>query len=212
MNVIRECTNPDCTFRYPDLNIQTQTAYCPKCGATAVIREYFSRSDRQGSDIEISNIAAEFQVVLDNIRSIYNVGSIFRTADGFGIRKIHLCGITPTPANPRFLKTGLMPENQIEWEHHPNGLIFLRVLKQAGFQIFAIENIQNSVPLYSCERISVKPPVALIAGNENIGIDPEILRNCDIILSIPMLGHKQSFNVAVALGITLSYFYSLLVI
>jgi len=212
MNVIRECTNPECRFRYPDFNIQSKVAYCPKCGANSDIKEYLPVNKNHALNINNSDISIEFQIVLDNIRSIYNVGAMFRTADGFGIRRIYLCGITPTPENPRFSKTGLMHEQQIPWEYHPNSLILLHTLKQEDFQIITIENTQKSKSLYSLKRKTVSTQVALIVGNESVGVDPEILRECDEILSIPMLGSKQSFNVAIALGIALSYFQSLLIL
>ena len=114
MNVFRECTNPECRFRYPDLNSPHTKAYCPKCGQIAEIRETIDLDSPEADKPALKPAGSGFKVILDNIRSLYNVGSIFRTSDGFGVDELLLCGITPTPDHPRFSKTSLGAE-----KNHP---------------------------------------------------------------------------------------------
>ena len=143
-------------------------------------------------------------LILDNIRSVYNVGSIFRTADAFGITKIYICGTTPAPLD-RFgrkrkdlAKVALGAENYIEWEYCENTEDILKKLKKDGFQIIAIEQNKKSVGL---NEVKLKSNTAIIVGNEVEGIKKEILDLCDIIAEIPMKGRKESLNVSVAFGI-----------
>jgi 23S rRNA (guanosine2251-2'-O)-methyltransferase len=205
--VIRECTNSACGFRYPDLESDHEKAYCPKCGHEALIQERISPENALPQ--EIGRSTNKIKVVLDNIRSIYNTGSIFRTADGFGVEELLLCGITPTPQNQRFSKTSLGSEEKVKWSYHPNALKVCQEFQNAGNKIIALESTRNSISLYETGKDQLKKPFVLVVGNENIGVDPAILRISDRVLSIPMLGIKESFNVATAFGIAISYFYSL---
>jgi tRNA G18 (ribose-2'-O)-methylase SpoU len=141
-------------------------------------------------------------VILDNIRSAYNVGSIFRTADGLGVKKLYLCGITPTPKEMNALrKTALGAENTIPWEYHSDGLNVTKNIKDQGYHLIALERTANSLfindfrPDPSDQRI-----IALVLGNEKAGVDPGILALCDEVLALPMMGEKASLNVAVAFG------------
>jgi len=143
-------------------------------------------------------------VVLDNIRSVYNVGSIFRTSDALGIDTIYLCGVTPTPID-RFgrtrkdlAKVALGAERDIEWKYVKDALIIVKKLKKEGFQIIAIEQDRRSV---DPKKIKVKYPVALVMGNEVDGVDKKIIKCADVIAEIPMSGKKESLNVSVAFGI-----------
>ncbi len=143
-------------------------------------------------------------VVLDNIRSVYNVGSIFRTADALGVDKIFLCGTTPTPKD-RFgrmrsdlAKVALGAEKGIEWEYAESTEDVLKRLKKGKFQIIAIEQAKNSIDY---KEIKTKGNVAIIMGTEVDGINKETLKLCDIIAEIPMAGEKESLNVSVAFGI-----------
>ncbi len=141
------------------------------------------------------------EIVLDNIRSTFNVGAIFRTADGAGISKIHLCGITPAPTNTKVHKTALGAQNSIPYEIHRNSLDLIKQLKQDGKRIWALEKTETS---QNIQEIKIKPEdqkTVLILGNEIIGIDPEVLALSDLQLHIPMVGLKGSLNVAIAFGI-----------
>lgn len=150
-------------------------------------------------------------VVLHNIRSVHNVGSIFRTADAAGVDKVYLSGITPTPLDrfgkirPQFAKISLGAEKNIRWEKCVSTTWLLDKLKSlpagGGYKIFAIEQAENSIPYH---RVKVKgrgAKVALVLGNEVRGLSPAILRRADKILEIPMRGRKESLNVSVAFGI-----------
>ena len=143
-------------------------------------------------------------VVLDNIRSVHNVGSIFRTADALGVSKIYLCGCTPTPTD-RFgrerqdlAKTALGAEKTIAWEYSKDTLSVLVGLKKKKFQIVVIEQDEKSE---DCRKIKVKSKIALILGNEVDGVSKDVLKKADDIAEIPMFGKKESLNVSVSFGI-----------
>lgn len=137
-------------------------------------------------------------VVLDNIRSRENVGSIFRTADAAGISKIYLCGITPTPPHEKISKTALGSEKWIPWEHHKQTWRLLEKLKKDKMNIVGIEQAKGSVNIFDFKP---KRPLVLIVGNEVKGLSPKILSYADKKIFIPMHGKKESLNVAVAFGI-----------
>jgi tRNA G18 (ribose-2'-O)-methylase SpoU len=161
-------------------------------------------STEPGSSID-SPGGWKLEAMLDNIRSTWNVGSMFRTADGTGIRKIYLCGITPTPENPKIGKTALGAELTIPWERSNNGVEMVSSLKSQGYRIWAMEDIPKAVCLYEMVDVHLDTPIVLIVGNEVCGVDPGIIEMCDEVISIPMLGKKQSYNVAVAFGMAASF-------
>ena len=162
-------------------------------------------------NVKISNAKLNLVVVLHNIRSVHNVGSIFRTADATGVKKIYLCGITPTPIDrfgrPRkdFTKVSLGAEKSVEWEkvsaRKINGLF--RDLKSRKYEILAVEQSPRSILYYkhSVYERSCINGVALVLGNEVKGLPQPVLKRADRILEIPMRGKKESLNVAVAFGI-----------
>ncbi|MBL8013109.1 MAG: RNA methyltransferase [Candidatus Omnitrophica bacterium] len=139
-----------------------------------------------------------FCVVLNGIRSLYNVGSIFRTADGIGIEKIWLCGITGYPPQSGIAKTALGAQDNVSWEYRKEILTLIKELRDKGYQIVMLEQMSNSV-----EHDSYIPrsPVCLIMGNEVSGISEELVGMCDEAVEIAMDGIKNSLNVAVAFGI-----------
>lgn len=140
-------------------------------------------------------------VLLDNIRSAWNVGSIFRSADGFGFAHAHLCGITPTPESEAVMKTSLGAENTVTWSYHKDAVKLVRGLKKEGWQVWALEEHERAVSLSTFPRNPSSIPLILIIGNEVTGVDPDLLDLSDSIFHIPMYGQKTSFNVAVAFGI-----------
>lgn len=140
----------------------------------------------------------EIYLVLDNIRSALNVGSIFRTADGAGVSKTYLCGYTPTPENPRVAKTALRAEKTVLWEKHSQTWRLLDTLKKRGVKVVALEQSERSIDY---RKFKPKFPVVLVVGNEVKGLSKKILKYSDVIISIPMFGKKESLNVAVAAGI-----------
>jgi 23S rRNA (guanosine2251-2'-O)-methyltransferase len=150
-------------------------------------------------------------VILYNIRSLHNVGSIFRTADAAGVEKIYLCGITPAPIDefgrPRLqlTKVSLGAEKYVKWEKVKSATRLIDKLKKENYKIFAIEQNKKSIPYYkvkiSSNRLRLRPRVALVLGNEVKGLPLSILKRADKILEIPMYGKKESLNVAVAFGV-----------
>lgn len=138
-------------------------------------------------------------VILDSIRSSYNVGSIFRTSDGAMIEKLFLCGYTPTPLNKDVLKTALSSEKSVSWEYVRDAKDVIEKLKTEGIKIVALELTENSLPHYNFSKINL--PIALVIGNEITGVSQDLLDLCDFSLEIPQYGIKQSLNVAVAYGI-----------
>jgi 23S rRNA (guanosine2251-2'-O)-methyltransferase len=139
-------------------------------------------------------------VVLDNLRSAFNVGSIFRTADCALVEKIVCCGYTAHPPNAKLEKTALGTVPFIPWEHRPDAVEAVRRLRDGGVKIMALETTDRSGILW--ER-PIPLPVALVAGNEALGVSSDVLELADEIVEIPMYGFKNSINVAVALGIVL---------
>ena len=139
-----------------------------------------------------------FCVVLNNIRSLYNVGSVFRTADGVGIEKLWLCGITGYPPQSGIIKTALGAQDNVPWEYRKEILPLLRELKQRGYQIVLLEQIEGSI-LH--DEFVPQSPVCLVVGNEISGISDDLMALCDRAVEIDMAGIKNSLNVAVAFGI-----------
>lgn len=147
-------------------------------------------------------------LVLHNIRSVYNVGSIFRTADAAGVSKIILSGYTPLPLDrfnlPRkdFVKVSLGAEKTIPWEQHKNFAAAVKTLKKENYLVVAVEQDKKSVSLFDFKMPKNKK-AALVLGNEVRGLSKQSLSLCDKIVEIPMRGHKESLNVSVAAGIVL---------
>ncbi|MBF0585415.1 RNA methyltransferase [Prosthecochloris sp. N3] len=140
-------------------------------------------------------------VLLHNIRSMYNVGSVFRTADAAGIEKVLISGYTATPPRKEIDKTALGAQDSMAWEYCPSPLDTLRDMKHRGVTICGLEITENSRP-YTEVQVS-DFPMCLILGNEVQGIDDELLAECDHVLEIPQFGTKHSLNVAVAAGVAL---------
>ncbi|RJQ28750.1 TrmH family RNA methyltransferase [Candidatus Parcubacteria bacterium] len=145
--------------------------------------------------------------ILFDIRSLHNVGSIFRTADGAGFSKLFLCGITPTPLDrmgnflPEFKKTSLGAEENIVWEHNTSIVRVISKLKKQGFEIYAVEQSKSSISYTILGKKCKKNKCAIIVGNEVLGIPEKVLNQCNGVVEIPMMGKKESLNVSVAFGI-----------
>ena len=144
----------------------------------------------------------EIVVVLDNIRSAYNVGSIFRTADAAGIQKIYLCGITPCPPHHKIAKVALGAERYLTWEHQSQTWRLLNNLRKERYFIIALEQGKHAKNIFRFKEIK-QQKIALIVGPEVQGISPNIIKRADLQLEIPMIGKKESLNVAVAFGIAI---------
>lgn len=139
-----------------------------------------------------------FIVIAHNIRSLHNVGSIFRTAEGAGVDKIYLTGYTGTPPRKEIAKVALGSENVIPWQHTKAIGKLLDQLKSEGYKIVSLEQDSRSVELYS---FPPSPKIALIVGNEVLGVSKSLRDRSDVILEIPMIGSRKSLNASVAFGV-----------
>jgi len=144
-----------------------------------------------------------FCVVLNNIRSLYNVGSIFRTADGVGVEKLWICGITGHPPDTQIAKTALGAEMKVPWEYRREACEVLRELRLRGYQIVFLEQLAESTPYQDFRPTS---PMCLVLGNEVSGVSDELVTLCDKTLEIEMAGLKNSLNVSVAFGVVAYHF------
>jgi tRNA G18 (ribose-2'-O)-methylase SpoU len=196
---IRICES--CGLRYPLLSVQDFGIRCPAClGETrlALRRKLQAESGRSLPEASLRS-NRNLAVLLDNVRSAWNTGSILRSADGFGFNQAYLCGITPTPEVEAVTKTSLGAEDSVPWSYHKDAVKLVRGLKKLGHAIYALEEDDRAVKL---DRVQFIPSNSiLIVGNEITGVDPELLDLCDGIFYLPMKGEKKSFNVAIAFGI-----------
>lgn len=145
-------------------------------------------------------------LVLDNIRSGLNVGSAFRTSDGFGLEKIYLCGITATPPHKEILKTAIGASESVAWEYTETTLETILKLKNEGFKIIAIEQVDQRTWLQDF-NIDFGKKYALVFGNEVEGVSEEILPHLDACIEIPQMGTKHSLNISVCVGIVVWDFF-----
>lgn len=160
--------------------------------------------------IIVSMRQKEYYLILHNIRSAYNVGAIFRTADAVGISKIYLTGYTPLPvdkfgrARKDIAKTALGAEQSVSWEYCKNISLIISKLKKEKVQIIALEQSGNSI---NYKKVKIKKKTALILGNEVRGISKQLLKKCDTVAELPMRGKKESLNVSIAGGIAMFEFF-----
>jgi len=147
-------------------------------------------------------------VVLDNIRSLNNIGSIFRTCDAFLVSKIYLCGITAKPPNRKINKTALGSTDSVEWEYFKSIIKLIEKLKSEGVKIWSIEQVERAQKLNNIEKIDSKLKHAIVFGNEIKGVDQKIIDISENIIEIDQYGTKHSLNVSVAAGIVIWKFYN----
>ena len=141
-------------------------------------------------------------IILDDIRSLNNIGSVFRTSDAFLIEKIYLCGITATPPNKEIHKTALGATETVAWEYAENVLEVIQNLKKEKVKVYAIEQVENSIFLQDF-AIEKETKYALVFGNEVFGVNQEAIELCDGTIEIPQLGTKHSLNISVSAGIVI---------
>lgn len=206
---IRVCEN--CGLRYPFVEGHPHGTRCPICmGTTRSVlrRELIVEPPRAHTQKNLSSRApvkkkAERAVLLDNIRSGWNVGSIFRSADGFGFTHAYLCGITPTPESDAVQKTSLGAEDSVPWSYHKDAVQLVKGLRREGWIIFGLEEDPRGAPVgeIAPSARTARRDSVLIVGNEITGVDPGLLELCDRIVTIPMLGAKKSLNAAIAFGV-----------
>jgi len=140
--------------------------------------------------------------VLENIRSAYNVGSVFRTADAFLLEAIYITGYTCIPPHKEIKKTALGAEESVEWKHFPDALEVIRFLKAKGYKVYAVEQAVSSISLEKIQ-LTDDEKVAFIFGNEVTGVEQSTIEQCDGCIEIPQLGMKHSLNIATAAGVVL---------
>ncbi|KYG83757.1 RNA methyltransferase [Roseivirga echinicomitans] len=141
-------------------------------------------------------------LILDNVRSMNNVGSAFRTSDAFAIEKVYLCGITAQPPHREINKTALGATESVDWEHAENTTTLCKNLQQKGYKVLAVEQADNSTSLENF-KIEKDQKYALVFGNEVFGVEDEVIEAADACLEIPQFGTKHSLNISVSIGVVL---------
>jgi 23S rRNA (guanosine2251-2'-O)-methyltransferase len=198
----RLCLSPECVLRYPITDQNRFGDRCPVClSQTIVAAERTSQGEQDSGNWPPPRLDGP-DALIDNVRSAWNVGAIFRSAEGFGFRHLYLCGITPTPENRDVKKTGLGAQGMVPWSAHKNAVKLVSALRTDGRAVWALERTSDSVLLNSAVSAG-KPPrsLVLVVGNEQAGIDPGIIALADRVAHLEMQGQKRSFNVAVAFAV-----------
>jgi len=209
--MLTRCPNPKCRheFEVPETRAG-KNGPCPNCGQVItfrsldVLRQVERQQKRlvQNESPKAPGAPDRFSVLLEDVRSLWNVGSVFRTADGAGFGRLYLCGITGCPPRKEIAKTSLGAEDVIAWEHHTGALEVLPSLNQRGVQVVGLETTSDSIPLSrALKECLLHPPLCLAIGNEVAGLSAETQAACEVICNLPMRGVKGSLNVAVAFGI-----------
>lgn len=152
-----------------------------------------------------ASVKTPLAVVLDDVRSMHNVGSVFRTADAFRVALVCLCGITSCPPHAEIHKTALGAEDSVEWKHYGSAMEAVQELHAAGFEVYALEQVEGSVSLNDFVPENGKK-YAIVLGNEVKGVAQEVVDACDGALEIPQFGTKHSLNVSVSGGIAIWHF------
>ncbi len=157
---------------------------------------------RIGREEFLSSDKLPLTVVLDNIRSLHNVGSVFRTSDAFRVERVLLCGITAVPPSSDIHKTALGAEDVVPWQYFADTMQAVDYLREQGYEIYAIEQVQESVPLQSF-AVEQNSRYAVILGNEVKGVQQQVVDACDGSIEIPQFGTKHSLNVSVTAGMVI---------
>jgi tRNA G18 (ribose-2'-O)-methylase SpoU len=147
-----------------------------------------------------------FIIVLDNVRSLNNIGSVFRTSDAFLVEEIYLCGITATPPHPDIHKTALGAEDSVKWSYFADTIEAVDKLHTMGYTVYSIEQVKDSISLESIQ-LDKKKKYAVILGNEVKGVQQEVVDKCDGCIEIPQFGTKHSLNVSVTAGLVIWDFF-----
>jgi tRNA G18 (ribose-2'-O)-methylase SpoU len=209
--MLTRCPNPECRHEFEVPNDRAgKNGPCPNCGQVItfrsldVLRQVERQQQRlaQGTSSAPAGEPERFSALLEDVRSLWNVGSVFRTADGAGFGRLYLCGITGYPPRKEIAKTSLGAEDVIAWEHHTGALEVLPLLKRRGVQVVGLEKAAGAIPLtQALTKGLLHPPLCLVLGNEVAGLSAETLGACEVLCDLPMRGVKGSLNVAVSFGI-----------
>lgn len=197
------CEDVACGLRFPVGPQEAWRGRCPRCGGPVVRAAELRLDSPEGA--ERAQPGPPVHLLLDNWRSLFNVGAALRTADGAGVQHVYLCGITATPAHPKLAKTALGAEQAVRWSYHPDAVKLAQSLKAGGAELWVLEDTPHAEPIEQVQRprADAARPVVLVAGNEVAGVDPGLVALADRTLVIPMRGTKRSLNVAIATGIAL---------
>ena len=211
--MLTRCPNPTCKLQF-DVAAEREgkNGPCPQCGQVITFRSLaiLNEVERQQQRLHDARLdrsskpATEprFSALLEDIRSLWNVGAIFRSADGSGFGKLYLCGITGCPPRKEIAKTSLGAEDVVAWEKHTGALDVLPSLAASGSTILALEKSEHSIPLHDALRTGrITGPLCMVIGNEVSGVSAEALGRATTVCHLPMRGAKTSLNVAVAFGI-----------
>ncbi len=172
----RVCQNPECGLRYPLADGSGFGERCPMCLSATAAASEGKLNVEQGMSEPRKPPAPGWMAIVDNVRSAWNVGSIFRSAEGFAVKHLYLCGITPTPDNPSVKKTALGAQDTVAWSSHRNAVTLVEELKAKGTVILALEKTTTSQEIEAATQEHwLKAPCVLVDGNEQAGIDPGIL-------------------------------------
>jgi 23S rRNA (guanosine2251-2'-O)-methyltransferase len=197
-----------CGMRFPVTVGDPFRGHCPRCGAPVRLVAKVELSENAAaytegsSGVTVAGTSSEIHLLLDNWRSLFNVGAAFRTADGAGVRHLYLCGITATPdRQPKLAKTALGAEQSVAWSYHADAVKLVATLQCQHAQVWVLESGNASHSLFDITSLPSASPVILAAGNEVLGVDPGLVEIADRVIHLPMLGSKQSLNAAVALSI-----------
>lgn len=193
--VVLKCASSSCGLRYPSPQNDSRFGVCPFCEAPAATVMTYDEAHAPSPAVAAGR-ALRIALVLDNLRSAMNVGTILRTADGLGLEHVYLCGYTADAANPKVSKTALGAEMSVPTSHHHDATECVSALQEDGWRIWALECTPTSGPV--AQALPVSGKLALIAGNEVAGVDPALLASADRHVHLPMGGTKISLNVAVA--------------
>lgn len=213
----RRCTAAACGLRFPVSDGSPLGARCPICGAPTewVDGPYPTHGVPPTAERPVDEATAvapgarlRVEALLDNVRSLSNVGSMFRTADGAGLAHLYLGGFTPSPEHPKLAKTALGAERSVPWSRHPDATTVAAELCARGKHLWALEGGPRSRSLFdpevaaaAAERRAAGRAVVLVLGHEVSGVDPRIVEQCERVVHLPMMGSKDSLNVSVALGV-----------
>ena len=219
----RRCTAAACGLRFPVADGSSLGARCPLCRSPTEWaddaypthgvppereRERSTEAEAVAEAEDGSATRLQVEALLDNIRSLSNVGSMFRTADGAGLAHLYLGGITPSPEHPKLAKTALGAERWVAWSRHPDATAIAAALRAGGRRLWALEGGPRSASLFdpavaraAAELRAGGHAVVLVLGHEVSGVDPRILEQCERVIHLPMRGSKDSLNVSVALGV-----------
>lgn len=203
----RRCTSGQCGLRFPVAQHSTLGERCPLCGEpTERVDEGYATHGAPAAEPGPARL--RLQALLDNVRSLSNVGSMFRTADGAGVEHLYLGGVTPGPEHPKLAKTALGAEDSVPWSRHPDACALAAELRIRGRRLWALEGGPRSVSLFDprvreavAQARQAEDPVVVVLGHEVSGVDPRIVDQCEHVLHLPMMGLKDSLNVSVTLGV-----------